>query len=288
MALRPGAVTRIALPLRSFAQRFAFMLLLAGAVAIMAIGKTNPQAFDQARTAVTDAVTPILDAVSRPVATAAQTVEKIESLAHLQSENDRLRQENIRLKQWQAAALQLQTENRQLRALLAYNPKDTVKYVTARVVGDRGGAFVRSVLINEGTEGGVEKGQAAIIGDGLLGRVASVGQNSARILLITDLNSRIPVMVEETRVRAVLAGDNTADPRLVFLSANASLTEGQRIVTSGHGDAFPPGIPVGIVAKVGENGIRVRPFASEDRLELIRLVDFGRDGVLSTKLEAGE
>ena len=238
--------------------------------------------FEKARTTVTDTVAPVLDAISRPVATAAKAVEEVEKLAHLQRENEQLRLENARLKQWQAAALNLQAENKQLRGLLAYEPKDIVKYVTARVVGDRGGAFVRSVLINEGAASGVEKGQAAVVGDGLLGRVASVGDNSARVLLITDLNSRIPVMVEETRVRAVLAGDNSGEPRLVFMSANAALLEGQRIVTSGHGDAFPPGIPVGVITKVGENGVRVRPYASEDRLELIRLVDFGRDGVLNT------
>jgi len=288
MALRPGAVTRIALPLRSFAQRFAFVLLLGGAVAIMAVGKSDPEAFEKARTAVTDTIAPLLDAASRPVATAAEVVEKVESLAHLQRENERLRQENARLKQWQAAALQLQSENRQLRGLLAYDPKDSVTYVTARVVGERGGAFVRSVLINEGAKGGVEKGQAAVLGDGLLGRVASVGDNSARVLLITDLNSRIPVMVEETRVRAVLAGDNSKSPRLLFVSANSALEVGQRVVTSGHGDVFPPGIPVGEVTEVGEHGVRVVPFASEDRLELIRLVDFGRDGILAGDVSATE
>ena len=288
MALRPGAITRIALPLRSFAQRFAFVLLLGGAVAIMAIGKSDPQKFEKARMAVTDAVTPILDAASRPVATAAEFVDKVETLTHLQRENELLRQENARLKQWQAAALQLQAENRQLRGLMAYQPKDTSRYVTARVVGERGGAFVRSVLINEGTTAGVAKGQAAVLGDGLLGRVASVGEHSARVLLITDLNSKVPVMVEETRVRAVLAGDNSSTPRLIFVSANADLAVGQRIVTSGHGDVFPPGLPVGTITKVGENGVRVQPFASEDRLELIRLIDFGRDGILNTVAAAAE
>lgn len=272
---------RIAVPLRSFAQRFAFVLLLASAVAIMLVGKTDPLAFERARTEVTDFIAPVLDAVAQPVATGARVIEEAEQLIALREENTRLREENARLKQWQAAALNLESENEQLRELLSYQPKDVVRYITARVVGDRGGAFVRSILINEGSEGGVRKGQAAVVGDGLLGRVASVGENSSRVLLITDLNSRIPVMVQETRIRAVLAGDNSQNPRLVFLSANATLKEGQRIVTSGHGDVFPPGLPVGIITEVGESGVRVRPFASEDRLRFIRLVDFGRDGILS-------
>lgn len=278
---------RIAVPLRSFAQRFAFVLLLASAVAIMLVGKADPLTFERARTEVTDFVAPVLDAVAQPVATGARLIEEAGHLLALREENNRLREENARLKQWQAAALNLESENEQLRELLSYQPKDVVRYITARVVGDRGGAFVRSILINEGAEAGVRKGQAAVVGDGLLGRVASVGENSARVLLITDLNSRIPVMVQETRIRAVLAGDNSQTPRLVFLSANAALKKGQRIVTSGHGDVFPPGLPVGEIAEVGESGVRVRPFASEERLRFIRLVDFGRDGIL-TPPTAGE
>ncbi len=275
---------RIAVPLRSFAQRFAFILLLVGAIGIMLVGKTDPLAFERARMEVTDFIAPVLDAIAQPVSTGARIIEEAEQLIALRDENTRLREENARLKQWQAAALNLRSENQQLRELLAYAPKDISHYITARVVGDRGGAFVRSLLINEGTEGGVQKGQAAIIGTGLLGRVASVGRNSARVLLITDLNSRIPVMVQESRIRAVLAGDNSRDPKLIFLSANATLKEGQRIITSGHGDVFPPGLPVGVITQVGENGVRVRPFASEDRLRFIRLVDFGRDGILDTNV----
>ena len=272
---------RIAVPLRSFAQRFAFVLLLACAVAIMLVGKADPLTFERARTEVTDLVTPLLDAIAQPVATGARVIDEAEQLLALRDENARLREENARLKQWQSAALNLQSENEQLRELLSYQPKDAVRYITARVVGDRGGAFVRSILINEGSDGGVKKGQAALVSDGLLGRGASVGENSARVLLITDLNSRIPVMVQETRIRAVLAGDNSQTPRLVFLSANATVKKGQRIVTSGHGDAFPPGLPVGEITEVGESGVRVRAFASEDRLRFIRLVDFGRDGILT-------
>lgn len=276
---------RIAVPLRSFAQRFAFVLLLASAVAIMLVGKADPLAFERARNEVTDFVAPVLDAIAQPVATGARLIEEAEQLIALREENVRLREENTRLKQWQSAALNLESENEQLRDLLSYQPKDVVRYITARVVGDRGGAFVRSILINEGSDVGVRKGQAAVVGDGLLGRVASVGENSARVLLITDLNSRIPVMVQETRIRAVLAGDNSQDPRLAFLSANATLKVGQRIVTSGHGDVFPPGLPVGVIAEVGESGVRVRPFASEERLRFIRLVDFGRDGILTPPAE---
>lgn len=286
MKQRTGPIMRIAAPLRTLTQRFAFLTLLVAAAAIMLVGKTDPTTFERARMAVTDFVAPMLDAASRPIATTGSAIEEGRRLMAVHEENQRLREENVRLLQWRVAADRLQSENARLRELLAFHPKDAERYVTARVIGDRGGAFMRSILVNEGSAEGVRKGQAALVGEGLLGRVASVGERSARVLLITDLNSRIPVLVAETRARAVLAGDNSDTPRLEFVSSNAGFEVGQRIVTSGHGGAFPPGIPVGVVSSVGEGGVRVQPYASADRLEYVRLVEYGLSGVLTDRPEA--
>lgn len=282
MSKRTGPVMRIAAPLRTLAQRGAFMMLLIAAGAIMLFGKADPELFERTRTQVTDIMAPVLTVISQPIATGSRVVSEAEDLLTIREDNTRLKLENARLLEWQATARRLAAENQELRELLAYRPDADARYVTARVIGDKGGAFLRSILINEGAEAGVKKGQAALTGEGLLGRVESVGQHSARVLLITDLNSRVPVVVESTRVRAILAGDNSDFPRLEFLSANSQLEVGQRIVTSGHGDAFPPGIPVGTISSVGENGVRVEAFAESDRLEFLRVVDYGLRGILST------
>src|SRR3546814_4152449 len=91
---RSDSVLRLAAPLRSLAQRFAYLLLLAAALGIMLMGKTDPQVFERARMAVTDAVAPILDALSRPAATVARIVEEVRDLAHLRNENAALRAED--------------------------------------------------------------------------------------------------------------------------------------------------------------------------------------------------
>ena len=95
-------------------------------------------------------------------------------------------------------------------------------------------------------------GQAVVTGEGLAGRVAEVGDNSARVLFVTDVNSRLPVQVERTRERAILAGDNSALMRLTLAQSVAGVQRGDRIVTSGDGGSFPVGIPVGEVVQTGE------------------------------------
>jgi rod shape-determining protein MreC len=135
-------------------------------------------------------------------------------------------------------------------------------------------------VLNIGKRDGVKNGQAVITGDGLVGRVAVVGNRSTRVLLITDLNSRIPVLVESTRTRAILAGNNADQPKLIHLPPNARVPQGDRIVTSGHAGVFPPGIPIGVVASVGDKGIAVQPFAERNSLEYIRVINYDQEGVL--------
>jgi rod shape-determining protein MreC len=164
--------------------------------------------------------------------------------------------------------------------LLNLAPEPMVSFVSAKVIANSGGSFIRSVLVNAGRADNVARGQAAITGEGLVGRIAEVGERASRVLLITDLNSRIPVTIEGSRERAVLAGDNSEQPRLIYLPARPPVKVGDRIVTSGHGGVFPPGLPVGVIASTADGVARVEPFVELSRLDFVRVVDFGLAGVL--------
>ena len=100
--------------------------------------------------------------------------------AHLEDAD--LRSANERLLQWQSAARRLDAENQTLRGMLNFQSAPESRYVTARVIGDTGGAFVHSVILNAGADAGVLRGQAAVTGVGLVGRVTHVGSRSARVL----------------------------------------------------------------------------------------------------------
>ena len=282
---------RLAVPIRALTQRFAFLFLVLAAFGLMLLGKAETVLMDRLRAGVVDVVAPILDAASHPVATIADSIDNVRQLVNLRAENETLRAQNAQLLKWQAAARNLATENDAFRDLLHFVPSPRAQYSTARVIAASGGVFVRSVLVNAGKRHGVAKGHAVVTGDGLAGRIVSAGDGSARVLLITDLNSRIPVILENTRRRAILAGNNSETPRLVFLNRSGDIAPGARVVTSGHGGVFPPGIPVGVVSSIGDNGIQIRPFVRLDLIEYVRIVDFlpassGPDPVAETGAKA--
>ncbi len=271
---------RVTAPVKAAAQRLALPVLILVSVTMIVLGKADLLFFDRARVALADFVAPILDAVARPVATLADGVRHAENVAEVYRENTRLREENSRLLHWQQAALQLQADNRELRNLTKLVPENTASFTSARVVADSGGAFVRNVLVDAGRRDGVARGQAAVTGEGLVGRVAEIGERTARILLLTDLNSHVPVMLEASHERAMLDGDNSDQPRLVYLQPKTTAKVGDRIVTSGSGGVFAPGLPVGIVAAVDGGLVRVEPFAELTRLDMVRIIDSGLAGVL--------
>ena len=135
---------------------------------------------------------------------------------------------------------------------------------------------MHTVLVNAGADQGVVKGMAAVNERGLVGRVIEVGRRSARVLLLTDFNSRVPVMVEPSRDQAILAGDNSREPGLIFLPLHPRMAVGQRVVTSGRGGVLPPGLAVGVISAIDEDKVAVAPVVDWDRLEYVRLLEYGR------------
>lgn len=275
------------MPVTGWFQRFALMLLVGASLGLMILAKAESPVVERMRAAVTDAAAPVLDVLSRPSAAVAAAVEGVDELIYLRSENARLRAENVRLREWYATARALEQENAALKAMLDFAADPNPEHITARVIADAGGAFVRTVLLNAGAAHGVRRGQAAVNADGLVGRVVETGERSARILLLTDLNSRVPVVAEATRTPAILAGDNSDRPRLTFLPVGAELAPGARIVTSGRGGLLPPGLPVGEVAGAGDGQVRVRPYVDWHTLEYLRVLDYALPGVLPTTRPPG-
>jgi rod shape-determining protein MreC len=271
---------RLAVPIKAISQRFVLPVLVLASVVMVVLGKADTLLFERVRVIFADIASPVLAIVSQPAAAVDRVVDRVQGAITLYSENDQLRRDNARLLQWQNVAQGLTVENARLRQLLNLAPDPAVSFVSTRVIANSGGSFVRSVLIDAGTRDGLARGQAAITGAGLAGRVTEVGERAARVLLLTDRNSHVPVTFDGSRERAVLAGDNSDRPELLYLADQTTVKIGDRIVSSGDGGVFPPGLPIGIVAAMDDGVLRVEPYAELSRLDYLRIVNYGFSGVL--------
>ena len=277
---------RLSVPVRLALAKLTLPVLIAAAFGVMLLGKADTLLAERARMALADALAPIYGLLAEPLAQVHATIDNAENLLTVYRDNTRLREENERLRRWNAVALALDAENATLKANLRWIPDPPASYVTARVVADAGGVYARAVLLSLGPNHGISKGQVALDDRGLVGRVTELGARSARVLLMTDLNSRIPVILETSRARAMLVGTNANRPRLMYWPAGVQPAEGERIVTSAEANAFPAGLPVGTVRYTANNVPEVEPEARLDRLEVVRLFDYGLHGLLSPETAA--
>ncbi len=289
MAERGGTtdgVIRLSIPLRQALSRLTLPVLIVAAFALMLLGKADAVLAERARTGLGDVLAPLYAAIAAPLGALRGAIEDGAHIFSLARDNDRLREENARLRQWQSVALALEAENAALKANLHWLPDPAPSYVTARVVADAGGVYARSVLISIGPHHGVSKGQIALDERGLVGRVTEVGERSARVLLITDMNSRVPVTLQDSRARAILAGTNSPLPRLMFWPEGTPPAEGEKVVTSAEANAYPANLPVGTVHYVSPTQPVVVPAARLDRLEIVRLFDYDLGGILPPEASA--
>ncbi len=221
-----------------------------------------------------DLAAPVLLVLEKPVRAVQAGLERLAGVSDIYLENQSLLDENERLRQWREAAMQLARENERLRQMMKVPGREVPPAATARVIGLGGGSFERSVLISAGSSDGVTRYQAVVDEAGVVGRVVQAGQWTSRVLLVTDLNSKIPVRVERTGDLAVAEGQNASFLRLRFLPKDSSVREGDRILTSGHGGVFPPGLPVARVSAISEDFITLEPISMLDKLEYVRVMAY--------------
>ncbi len=266
--------------IKSKLRRFAVVALVMSAFGLMLLGKADTILVEKAQILFNDVATPVLSLLSKPAEMASRFFQNLRELASIRRENERLRAENKELTLIKLDTEQLRKENAYLTDLLRYVPPPAAVSITSRVIADTGNSFAQSLIAFVGLKHDIEKGNVVLTGDGLVGRIASVGINAARILLITDINSRVPVKIEPLDTPAILTGDNTEHPQLTSLPGYAKVSVGDRVVTSGMAGGYPAGLPVGTIVSVNDGVIKVRPFFNRSRLEVVRIVDYGLSGLL--------
>lgn len=224
------------------------------------------------RTAVVDAVVPNMDWAMAPITGVARMIEDFRSYTRIYEQNQELRRELQQMRAWREAALQLEQRNAQLLDMARVRLDPQLTHVTGVVMADAGSPYRQSVLLNVGARDGIVDGWAVMDGLGLAGRIAGVGDRSSRVILLTDSNSRVPVMVQPTGQRALLSGDNTPLPVLDFVESPDALRPGDRVISASDGGVFPPGLLVGEVVMATDGRLRVQLAADYGRLDFLRVL----------------
>ncbi len=252
--------------------RGGLVIIIMASLTLVWFSKNDSRFISNIRTTITDGLVPLVGALSAPADFIQSANARLDAYLNVYSENERLKKENARLVQWQNIAKQLQAENESLRKISDLKDAPAQSFVTARVVGSGGHLYNQTVTLDSGELDGVARYQAVMTHEGLVGRIKETGQSSAQVIAITDINSRIPVIAENSRDKAILAGDNSALPVLRYLPEETGIHIGERIITSSDGGIFPAGMVVGEVSAINGNVIRIQPYVDFDKLEYVRVV----------------
>ena len=240
---------------------------------MLAISKSQGELSQGLRGYADDLTASAMQVVAGPAAEGKRWIDGVGTFFSVYEENQRLRDENAKLRLAQSEVGELQRKVERYEQLLKVPTEAPVSGVAGRVIADMSGPFLRTILVNAGSDQGVLKGQAVVDDRGLLGRIVGTGRKSSRVLLLSDLNSRIPVIVEGANLKAILAGDNSDRPTLEYLPPGSRLVAGARVLTTADGGALPPGIVVGVVVK-GQSAPRVELFTSERRADFVRVLQY--------------
>lgn len=239
--------------------RLAILLgLMFVAVVLMILERVDHKLLHGFRSATFDLISPVLETASAPAIYVQTMRRRVNSYLDLFAELDRLKAENQQLKQWQWKAQQLETETREYRKLLMAVDDSSYGFATGRVIADGRSPFIRTALINIGRAQGVINGYAVVNSGGFVGHIVETGEHSARVLLFTDINSRIPVEIGTGTVRAIMRGDGDSRPVIEFVPSDKTIAAGDDVLTSGQDGLLPRGLPVGRIVRV-DNSYRVVP-----------------------------
>jgi len=251
------------------------ILVVALAVVVVLLGKAQGTLFDRMRAHATDTMAPVLEKLRAPVAGFDRFFGSITEIFSVYEQNLKLKEENARLRQWRNVAIVLQGRVARYQTLLHAVPDPKLNAVLARVIGRANRPFLRTMILDAGRADHALPGQAVMDARGMIGRIYLTGNRTSWVILLTDLNSRVPVAIAPGNVQAMMTGDNSATPRLELVSRTVTLHAGDQVTSSGDGGLLPAGLPIGTVVADGE-GWRVSLLADASASQDVEILNFSK------------
>ena len=275
MAFRDGPFDNLKAPLAWASAGVVIIAMIAAVVLLIANGRdTESGEYGAARAGADAVAAPVGGVFAAPVRWVGHASDYVRGYFFAVSENRRLRAQLAELEPWRDQAIALKNVNARYEAMLGLRVEPPVEMVTARSVSESRGPFVNARLIDVGRGSGVHIGNPVINEHGLVGRVVGATGGVSRVLLVTDVSSRVPILVDRTDARAMLSGDGSGNPRLEYVRGEDSLREGDRILTSGDGGGIPRGLPVGVAARGIDGTWRVKLFTDRGAIDYVRVLLF--------------
>lgn len=276
MAFRDGPFENFKVPLVWTA---AVAVVLAGVAAVLLLltdkrEDLGAQSYGGARSGFDQVAAPVSGVVSAPVSWAGQFSDWVGGYFNAVDENRRLKKQLAEMQAVRDANITLRNTNDRYEKLLGIRTEPAIRMATARAVSESRGPFSNARLIDAGTRQGIRVGNPVVNEHGLVGRVVGATTGVSRVLLLTDVASRTPVLIDRSDARAILVGDGGANPKLEFIRGAGSLKVGDRILTSGDGGVFPRGLPVGVAARSVDGTWRVKLYADAGSIDFVRVLLF--------------
>ena len=260
---------------RLLTRKLVTTLIVLSAFCLIILSKADNAHLNKVQDVISGFLNPVIHTLELPIAGVRFVYGKIGDVVHVYQENQELKKISAQVDILQTKLEILQTENEGLKKLLHYTPPKTASFVTAKVIFGQGDGFVQSLTIYTSLAQNLKKGQAVLYEKYLIGRIDKVMGRYAKVLLMTDINSKIPIFIKSSEIRGILSGNNTPLLDLLYTSADAKIKIKDKVVTSGIGGIFPSGIEIGEVVSLENGQIKVKPSLPLEAIEYVRVVDYG-------------
>jgi len=247
-----GIAIRSAFLRKGTQQRFSLFALIVFSIILIYVETIETKPLDYLRSFIKDTIYRGSVVASFPSKGFKSVFGAVQDHLNLFNENIKLKEENAQLKEQIYDPGFLIFENKQLRQLLDEQVTSSANFVSARVILDKQSPYLNSFIINSGSNKEIKNSMAVLDGKNFIGRIVDVNFFSSRVLLVTDLNSKIPVLIEPSGYHAILSGRGTNKPTLEYLPKNHKVQSGNKVYTSGKEGIFAPGIPIGEVRMSNE------------------------------------
>ncbi len=255
-------------------KRLLFLITLIALFCIFLLWRLEGSRVESFRASIVSIFVPAIDLALRPFEYAQNTIEVLLNATQNQTASDTLVQVRNDLNLWKNYAYTLEEENAKLKKLVNFAGTSNYQTISVALLADTSSPFRHSYLLSSGSERGVKNGYPATDGLGLVGRITNTSRKTARLILLTDTSSRVPIKILPSGKKGLVVGNNTPNPEIELLGNITGINPGDRVLTTGEGGVFPPDLLVGTVSEGPDGTIEITLAAEYNNLKLISVIKY--------------